>query len=98
MTGEAVLFRLRAHERDLRSAGIERLSLFGSFVRGEENANSDVDLLATFDSSRQLTLLDVVGIELRLTSLLGMKVELSEEGALKSRVQQSVELEAVRAF
>ena len=98
MTGEAVLFRLRAHERDLRSAGIERLSLFGSLARGEENADSDVDLLATFDSSRQLTLLDVVGIELRLTSLLGMKVELSEEGVLKSRVQQSVELAAVRAF
>jgi len=67
-------------------------------VRGEENVDSDVDLLATFDSSRQLTLLDVVGIELRLTSLLGMKVELSEEGVLKSRVQQSVELAAVRAF
>ena len=67
-------------------------------MRGEENVDSDVDLLATFDSSRQLTLLDVVGIELRLTSLLGMKVELSEEGVLKSRVQQSVELAAVRAF
>ena len=43
-------------------------------------------------------MLDVAGIELQLSELLGQTVELVEEGTLKPRVQKSVEVEAVRAF
>jgi predicted nucleotidyltransferase len=93
-----VIDKLRAHERELREAGIVRLSLFGSAARGEARENSDIDLLAAFDSNRRLSLLDLVGIELRLARLLGAPVDLSEEGTLKPRVQQSVQAEAVRAF
>jgi predicted nucleotidyltransferase len=72
--------------------------VFGSTVRGDRRPDSDVDLLASFDESRRLSLLDVVGIELRLADLLGQRVDLAEEGTLKQRVQQSVDSEAVRAF
>ena len=37
---------LRAHEAELREAGIRRLSLFGSVARGDNEADSDVDLAA----------------------------------------------------
>jgi predicted nucleotidyltransferase len=43
---EHVIAILRAHETELRQAGIMRLSLFGSVARGEERADSDVDLAA----------------------------------------------------
>jgi uncharacterized protein len=98
MNRAAILERLRTHERELREAGIVRLSLFGSAARGEAGPESDVDLLAAFDQNRRLSLLDLVGIELHLTDLLGVRVDLSEEGTLKPRVQQTVEAEAVRAF
>ena len=93
-----VLATLRAHERELKDAGVVRLSLFGSAARGDAGPDSDVDLLAAFDKNRCLSLLDVVGIELRLADLLGVRVDRSEEGTLKPRVQQSVKAEAVRAF
>ena len=67
-------------------------------VRGEQRDDSDIDLLAAFDATRRLSLLDIVGIELRLSDLLGRPVELVEEGTLKPRVQEQVETEAVRAF
>ncbi len=98
MNRAQVLATLRAHEQELKDAGVVRLSLFGSAVRGDAGPDSDVDLLAAFDESRRLSLLDVVGIELRLTDLLGVRVDLSEEGTLKPRVQQNVKAEAVRAF
>jgi predicted nucleotidyltransferase len=98
MDREQVLAALRAHERELKDAGIVRLSLFGSTARGEASPESDVDLLAAFDRSRQLSTLDVVGIQLRLSRLLGCPVNLSEEGTLKPQVQSRVEPEAVRAF
>lgn len=97
MEREQVIATLRAHERQLRDAGIVRLSLFGSTARGDAGPDSDVDLLAAFDE-RRLSLLDVVGLEIQLSDLLGCPVDLSEEGRLKPRVQKNVEAEAVRAF
>ncbi len=98
MDRENVIATLRAHERQLKEAGIVRLSLFGSTARGDAGPESDVDLLAAFDNTRRISLLDIVGMELDLTEMLGCKVDLVEEGSLKPRVQKSVEAEILRAF
>ena len=98
MNREQVIATLREHEPELKAAGVVRLSLFGSTVRGDRRPDSDIDLLAAFDETRRISLLDVVGIELRLSVLLGQTVEQVEEGTLKPRVQKSVEAEAMRAF
>jgi uncharacterized protein len=92
-----VIATLRAHEEELRAAGVLRLSLFGSMARGEGRAESDVDLLAAFDDARKLSLLDVIGIENRLADLLGRPVDLIEEGTLRPRVHASVSRGVVRA-
>jgi uncharacterized protein len=80
------------------AAGILRLSLFGSTARGDDRPDSDIDLLAAFDDTRRISLLDVVGIQEQTLRILGRTVELVEEGTLKSRVQKNVEAEAVRAI
>ena len=98
MNREHVIATLRAHKRQLKEAGIVRLSLFGSTARGDSGPDSDVDLLAAFDDTRRISLLDIVGMELNLSEMLGCKVDLIEEGTLKRRVQNSVEAEVVRAF
>jgi hypothetical protein len=59
---------------------------------------SDIDLIAAFDDTRRISLLDMVGMELDLAELLACKVDLIEEGTLKPRVHKSVEAEVVRAF
>jgi|ERR1700704_419871 predicted nucleotidyltransferase len=98
MNRETVITALRAHESELRAAGVVRLSLFGSTARGEARPDSDVDLLAAFDNARPLSLLDVIRIENQISDLLGHAVDLIEEGTLKPRVRQSVDREAMRAF
>lgn len=98
MNRESVIATLRAHEPDLRAAGVARLSLFGSMVRDEVRPDSDIDLLAVFDDARPLSLLDVLRIENQLADLLGQTVDLIEEGTLKPGVRQNVDREAVRAF
>jgi predicted nucleotidyltransferase len=54
MERDEVIATLRAHEREIRAAGVVRLSLFGSTVRGEDRPDSDIDLLAGFDQMRQI--------------------------------------------
>jgi len=98
MDREQVIATLREHERELRAAGVARLSLFGSTARGDRRPDSDIDLLARFDESRRLSLLDVIGVELQLAGLLGQRVDLVEEGTLKPRVKQSADAGAVCAF
>ena len=77
--------RLRAHERQLKEAGIARLSLFGSTAQGDAGPESDVDPLAAFDQTRRISLLDIVGMEVDPTEMSGCKVDLTEEETLKPR-------------
>jgi predicted nucleotidyltransferase len=98
MDREQVIAVLRGHENELRAAGVVRLSLFGSTARGHQRPDSDVDLLAAFDSARRISLLTAAGIEQQISRMLGRSVELVEEGTLKPRVRERVEAEAVRAF
>lgn len=43
-----VLERIREAEAEIRSLGVRRLALFGSFVRSQARPDSDVDLLVEF--------------------------------------------------
>ena len=98
MNRDKIIATLRHHEPELRAAGVVRLSVFGSTARGDRRPDSDIDLLAVFDETRRISLLDVAGIEIQLSEMLGQTVDLIEEGTLKPRVQRSVEAEAARAF
>ena len=67
-------------------------------ARGEASKASDVDLIAEFDVARQLSLLDMVGLENRLADLLGVAVDLSTAKMLKEPVREKAAREAVFAL
>ena len=68
--------------------GIATLRVFGSFARGEEREDSDVDLLVRFADRK--TLLDLVRIEEEFEHALGRKVDLVTEGGLHPRLRDRV--------
>jgi len=59
----------------LKKFGVIKASLFGSFVRGEQNEKSDIDMLVEFGDRENKTLLDLIGLELELEELLNQKVD-----------------------
>ena len=63
--------------------------LFGSFARGEERDDSDVDILVKFDRRLPIGLFAYVRMHRELEEKLGRKVDLVEEGTLRPAVQQS---------
>lgn len=77
----------------LRKHGVRRASLFGSTVRGDETAKSDVDLLVEMDEGTSL--LDLVGIKLEIEELLHRKVDVvtydSIHPLLKDRILREQE-------
>ncbi len=60
---------------------VRTLEIFGSYVRGDENAESDLDLLVTF--SQAPTLFQFVALENFLSDELNIKVDLVMKDSLK---------------
>ena len=61
--------------------------LFGSFARGEEREDSDVDLLVKFDRRLPIGLFAYLRMHRELEEKLGRKVDLVEEGTLRPAAQ-----------
>jgi predicted nucleotidyltransferase len=93
-----VIATLRAHEADLRKAGIRRLSLFGSVARGDSAPGSDVDLVAELDPAADIDLVGLVALERRLSQTLGRPVEILPEPVENARLRANVERDRVVAF
>lgn len=98
MDKHSVLKTLRAHEPELKAAGIVHLRLFGSVARDESSAASDIDLMADFDRTARLTLISMVHLENRLADLLGTKVDLSPSDSMKEPIRENALRESALAF
>ena len=72
---------------------VATLGLFGSYVRGTERADSDLDVLVTFDELPSLFRL--IDLENHLGDLLGVKVDLVLRDSLKPRIGQRIRREVV---
>ncbi len=48
MSRDEILDYIRKHKDELSKLGVERIGLFGSFAKGENNDNSDIDILVRF--------------------------------------------------
>ncbi len=73
--------------------GISVVGIFGSYVRGEEKAGSDIDLLA--EISRPISLLELVGAENYLGDILGLKVDLVPKRSLREELKEDILREAI---
>lgn len=95
---DRVIATLRAHELELRQAGITRLSLFGSVARGDDEARSDVDLAAEFDPAAQMDLFRLAGLEQHIAALIGRPVDLLSEPVEKPRLRANISRDRRNAF
>jgi predicted nucleotidyltransferase len=95
---EHIIGTLRAHEVELRRAGIRHLSLFGSVARGDAAAASDIDLAAEFDPVAHMDLFRLTALERRLGEILGRPVDLLPDPPEKQRLRVNIDRDRRRAF
>ncbi len=98
MQAAEVITILRAHEAELRAAGIVHLSLFGSTARGDQGPESDVDLMVEFDREANVTFSTVGGWVADLENLLGAPVDISCKDWMRDRVRTYALKDAVHVF
>lgn len=72
---------------------IKKLGIFGSVARGEQNRQSDVDILVEF--SAPIGLFDFMDVEQYLAEVLGKKVDLVTKRALKPIIKDEILKETI---
>ncbi|MGO8805069.1 MAG: nucleotidyltransferase family protein [Candidatus Bathyarchaeia archaeon] len=93
---EEIKGTLAKHKQELRrDFGVKQIGVFGSYVRGEQKKQSDIDLLVEFEEPSNLTLLDFIRLENSLSEMLGVKVDLIEKQTLKPRMGKHILEEVV---
>lgn len=73
--------------------GVSSLAVFGSFARGEQTGDSDVDVLAAYD--RRLSLLELGALLMDLQDALGRPVDLANRDRLRPAYRSGILEDAV---
>ncbi len=75
LTKEEILKKLRENRGKLEGYGVKRIGVFGSYVRGEQKEESDIDVLVEFKMGKK-TFSSYMGLVMFLEDLFNCKVDL----------------------
>jgi len=86
---EGILRKLRGLKPDLMTRyRVREIGLFGSVVKGDQQAGSDIDLLVEFDTEADL--FDLIGLSLYLEEVFGCPVDVVPRKALREELREVV--------
>jgi predicted nucleotidyltransferase len=72
----------------LRRYDVRKAAIFGSFVKGEEREDSDIDILVEFKGEKSL--LDLAGLKIELEENLGRKVDVLTYNSLHPLLKDKI--------
>ena len=75
--------------------GVTEVGIFGSYVRGEQRPDSDVDILIELTDPPRISLMGLVNLQNYLSDLLDMKVDVAIKKNLKKRIGRRILQEVV---
>lgn len=79
----------------LKKNGVVKAGIFGSYARGNQKKNSDIDILIEV-KGRKFSLFDLVGIQIELEKKLGKKVDLLTYGGIHPYIKKYILDDEVR--
>ena len=92
MTKITILDFLRSHKDEMHEKfGLIKIGLFGSYVRGEQRKDSDIDLAVEIESNNKFR--SFFGLKAYLEDGLHKKIDLGIESSIKPMVQKYIENE-----
>ena len=89
---------LRAHEGELRRFGVAHAAVFGSVARGEDGAESDIDVLVELDGERPMGIFEYARLKIYVGEILDRASDVVNRRTLKPLLRESILRNAVNAF
>jgi len=84
-----ILAALGKNMGEIKKYGVKSIGLFGSYARGEQRDDSDIDILVEFNANA-LTFRNYMGLASFLEKVLGKKVDLVIKGDIKPALRESI--------
>ena len=91
---EMILKRIEENRQPIKKYGVKKIGLFGSYVRGEQQHKSDIDILVEFEKGKK-TFDNYMDLKFFLEDLFSLKVDLVIEETVKPRLKPYI-LESVK--
>ena len=80
------------------SQPIDKAWIFGSFARGEEREDSDIDIMVTYSPGVRPGIFGILALTERLENIVGRKVDLVEQGTLFPRIEKEVNNQKIMIY
>jgi uncharacterized protein len=97
-TLDEALHRLRASRTELEREGVRHVAIFGSFARGDDRPDSDIDILVSLDPDIEIGLSAFMKLQRVLETIVGRPVDMVDSAALNDRFRREIEHERADAF
>jgi uncharacterized protein len=81
---------LLEEKEEMSKLGINNIGVFGSYVRGEANDNSDIDILIDVSPESSLTFFSLIEIELKLSEIFNNKIDIVIKSDLKPNIGKTI--------
>lgn len=89
-----ILHFLKEHKKELEERfGVTKIGLFGSYARGEQHENSDIDLAVELHSENKFR--SFFALKAYLEQVLHTSIDLGIESTLKPVIKESVKKEII---
>ena len=96
-TRHEVMTRLKGLKGELATRyDVREIGIFGSVAKGEDDNQSDIDLLVDYTPGAQVGLFAFIRLRRRLSELLGFQVDLVTPDALHPAMREGILREAIR--
>ena len=89
---------IRKLQQYFKTKPIDKAWIFGSYARGDQTPESDIDILVTYDSGFRPGLFGISLIIEELENITGKKIDLVEEGCLYPRIEKEVDGQKVQIY
>lgn len=96
-TKKDILSIIKKNQDKIKIFGVKKIGLFGSFVRGEQDIDSDIDLLVEFEQ-RQKTFDNFIQLSFLLEDILKRRVELITAESLSPYIRPYITKEVEYAI
>lgn len=95
---EIILQNKKKLEKFCRDNGITYLGLFGSYARGEQKKNSDIDLLYKLKKGKKITLFGLADLKIGLEKILKKKIDFVGKNNIYARLKPYINKDLINIY
>lgn len=98
MTREEIIAAIRQNAAAIRAEGVTRLAVFGSRARGDNHADSDIDVLIEVEPDISFSILDLIGVEHIIQDATGLATQATMRRSMPPRFAQRIADDILEVF